>query len=90
MSAMSMIWATVHHCTGVEFVQYQPSNANSIRLIIKRGDNESLELTLFDLPKEVTDAILASALAVKPHPAPKTAEVEVMETCHAGNSDRDL
>jgi hypothetical protein len=41
----------IHDCTTVEFVRHDPSNANSINLVIE-GNGFHFDLTLFDLPAE--------------------------------------
>lgn len=50
---------TMHYCRSVRFAYHHPDNSNCITLRIE-GEKENAEITLFDLPIEVTDRIRAA------------------------------
>lgn len=49
---------TVHHCVNVRLDRTYVQNANSVSLEIET-DEDKIDITLFDLPAEVTDKLAA-------------------------------
>ena len=51
-----------HGCNKIIVKLHQPTNANSIGLLIERdgGYQTSVEISLYDLPAHVTDALIAA------------------------------
>ena len=71
-----MIGATIHNVTAVDF-KSSPNNANALTFKFRRQNcldpyrNNDFELTVFDLPSEITDILIpalkaASKVEVKP------------------------
>jgi len=51
-----------HGCNKIKVKHHQPDNANSIGLLIERdgGYQTGIEISLYDLPAHVTDALIAA------------------------------
>lgn len=59
-----MITTNIHRCSGIKIARHAPANANALTLCIERTDyldrpsDENLNITLFNLPEHVTDALI--------------------------------
>jgi len=86
-----------HSCSNLVVSQHMPENSNALSLIIRRADfMAEVELTFFNMPTDLTDALIA-ALEHTPQFAARRAEevpipreewpsvMDAAETPFAGN-----